>query len=344
MGDVTLVLVVVGVIAAVVWVRRRSQPSADPRRTTRSAPVPSARPVPPETPALPELERQMMAAADAEARRLMRQVEAEAAWMMRQVDAQAQAIELFGESAATAAGDDDEGQDQDQPAAGVDGGPSWMEEADWDKRVSAYERQGRTAAEIAATATYLERRGPKVKRTRQEAVARSAETGVVTRDVYVAKNDEARYLTRDEAGLPTLRLVDSGDRLSIWSPVDGGALVNPKGPGLRAMGLCTSYARGSKYNAVAFKAADLRKGKWVDLVREPDNQHDKNAVAMCAPGSSVRLAHVQRGRAPAIARRMDGGEDMAAVSLRGPGAGRDDDTAFVLIGSREDLTAILDGS
>ena len=218
-----------------------------------------------------------------------------------------------------------------------------MPEDDWAKRVAIYERQGRTPAEIAATASYLEQRGPKVKRTRAEAVARSEDTGVVTRDVYVAKEDEARYLTRDEAGLPALRLVDSGDRLSIWSPLDGGALINPKGPGLRKLGLYASYARGSQYYASAFKAADLRKGKWVDLVREPDNPHDRNAIAMCAPGSKVGFGHVQKGRAPAIARRMDSGEDMAAVSLRGPGRGNGDDTAFVIIGARADLTAMLNG-
>jgi hypothetical protein len=31
------------------------------------------------------------------------------------------------------------------------------------------------------------------------------------------------------------------------------------------------------------------------------------------------------------------------VSLRGPCKGRDDDTAFVIVGSRADLTAMLDG-
>lgn len=83
-------------------------------------------------------------------------------------------------------------------------------------------------------------------------------------------------------------------------------------------------------------------GKWIDLAREPENPHDKNAVAMCAPGSRVLFAYVQRGRAPAVARRMDAGENMAAVSMRGPSKGRDDDSTFVLVGSRSDLTAMLE--
>lgn len=283
-------------------------------------------------------EARLRAQVDAEAARLMPEVEAETARMMAKFD------KKYPAPAPTGAEESPETDDElgaPPPATGPNGGPSWMPEVDWSKRVVTYERQGRTSAEIAATAAYLEQRGPKVKRTRAEAVARSVETGVVTRDVYVPKEDEARYLTRDAAGLPELRLVDSGDRLSIWSAVDGGALINPKGPGLRKLGLHTSYAHGSQYYAATFKAADLSKGQRVDLVRQPDNPHDANAIAMCAPGSTVRFAHVQKGRAPAIARRMDAGEDMAAVSLRGPGRGQDDGTAFVIIGARADLEAML---
>jgi hypothetical protein len=165
---------------------------------------------------------------------------------------------------------------------------------------------------------------------------------VVWREDYVPKEDEDRYLTRKADGLPDLCLADAGDRLAVWSPVDGGGIINPKGPGLRHLGLYASYARGADHYRTAYRAADLGKGRWIDLVREPENPHDKNAVAMCAPGSRIAFAYVQRGRAPAVARRMDAGEDMAAVSMRGPGRGRDDDSTFVLIGSRPDLTAMFD--
>jgi hypothetical protein len=77
-------------------------------------------------------------------------------------------------------------------------------------------------------------------------------------------------------------------------------------------------------------------------VREPHNPHDKNAVAMCAPGSRTTFAYVQKDQAPAVARRLDAGEGMAGVSMRGPGRGSDDGTTFVLIGNRVDLAAMLD--
>lgn len=166
---------------------------------------------------------------------------------------------------------------------------------------------------------------------------------VIWREDYVPKDDEARYLTRDDNGLPTLRLADAGDRLGIWSPLDGGALINPKGPGLRQrLGLCTSYARGWDHHRSAYRAADLTYGHWVDLKREPDNPHDPNAIAMCAPGSRVPFGYVGRGRARSVARRIDGGEDMAGVTIWGPDGGSDDRSTLVLIGSRADLAAMLD--
>lgn len=164
---------------------------------------------------------------------------------------------------------------------------------------------------------------------------------VLWREDYVPKEEEGRYLTRRADGRPNLYLVDAGDRLAIWSPVDGGGLINPRGPGLRHLGLYASQARGATHYGSAYLVADLSKGRWLDLIREPENLHDKNAVAMCAPGSRIAFAYVQRGRAPAVARRMDAGEAIAAVSMRGPGKGRADQSTLVLIGSRTDLSAML---
>lgn len=203
-----------------------------------------------------------------------------------------------------------------------------MSAEDWEGRLVAYRRQGRSAADIAEVAAYLERRGPrpprpkspgrKVPREPGGKVVGGGHEGMVIREDYVPKEKEARFLTHDETGRPTVRLVDAGDRLSIWSPVDGGVLINPKGPGLRHLGFDASYARGSEYHAAAYRAADLRRGRWVDLVREPGNSHDANAVMMYAPGTRTPFAYVQRGRAGAVARRIDVGEDLAAVSMRGP--------------------------
>jgi hypothetical protein len=240
----------------------------------------------------------------AEELRIRREVEAEAARMMREVEAEAarMAPEIDAEAARMA--------------------PEIEAEA---ARIHA-----ESMHEAAAVAFNQDDSDP-VEEVRR----------VIWREDYVAKKNEGRYLSRRADGLPNLYLADAGDRLAIWSPIADGGLINPKGPGVRHFGLYASYARGADHYRSAYRAADLSKGKWIDLVREPDNPHDKNAVAMCVPGSRVPFAYVQRGRALAVARRMDAGEDMAAVSLRGPGRGRDDESTLVLVGSRSDLTAML---
>jgi len=212
---------------------------------------------------------------------------------------------------------------------------------DWSGRLVAYRRQGRSDAEIRGIAGHLEQRGPRQPRTRAEGVARSKEIGIVTRALYVPKEEEARYLTRDADGLPTLRLVDAGDRLAIWSPLDGGVLINPKGSGLRTLGLVTSYARGSDHHAASYQAADLSQGRPVDLRPEPGNPDSNHAVAMHVPRARAPFGYVQRGRSASVFRRIIGGEDLAGVCLWGPCEGQDEGTTFVLIGSRAHLGAML---
>jgi len=165
--------------------------------------------------------------------------------------------------------------------------------------------------------------------------------GLPVRSDYLPKELEPGHVIRDADGLPMLRLVDAGDRLAFWLPDVGGSLVNPKGPGLRALGLVTTYARGAAHHASTFRTADLTKGRPVELRREPDNTHDRNAVALHAPGSRNRFAFVQRGKAASLAKRLDAGEALGGVCLRGPGPSRDDGTAFLVIGSLRDPLALL---
>ncbi|MBE7323112.1 HIRAN domain-containing protein [Nocardioides sp. Y6] len=164
--------------------------------------------------------------------------------------------------------------------------------------------------------------------------------GYPVRADYLPKESEAARVVRGADGLPALRLVDAGDRLSLRL-IEGGDLVNPKGSGLRAVGLVTTYARGATFFAPTFRTADLRKGRPVELRREPDNPHDRNAVALHGPGARKPFAYVQRGKAATVARRIDAGESLGGVCLWGPAPGRDDDSAFIAIGSLGDLLALL---
>jgi hypothetical protein len=215
-----------------------------------------------------------------------------------------------------------------------------MSTEDWDDRLVAYKRQGRSNAQIRDIAQYLEQRGPRQPRTRAEGVARSEQIGMVTRALYVSKEDEPRHLSRDANGLPMLRLVDAGDRLAIWSPLDGGALLNPKGAGLRSRGRVASYARGTRDHASAYRAADLRKGRPVELRVERSNDRP-HAIGMYAPGARALFGFIQPARSASVFHRIAGGVDMVGVCLWGPPRGSDDNTTHVLIGSRPDIDAML---
>lgn len=163
--------------------------------------------------------------------------------------------------------------------------------------------------------------------------------GVVWRTDYVPKDDDSPYVKRGPDGLPVMRLVDAGDRLVIWSPVNDGGLINPRSPTLRTLGLIVATVRGGLYRA-ASKEADLRKGRPVELRAEPDNPHGRHAVAVLAPGRSAALGYVQRGRSRAVFDRLQAGEALGAICLRGSAPGREDWAAHILIGADTDLEAM----
>lgn len=155
--------------------------------------------------------------------------------------------------------------------------------------------------------------------------------GRIWREDYVPADQEARYVRRGPDGRPALYLVDAGDRLAVWSPEDGGVLINPRGPGLRKIGLYSTSARGQRYaSASAARGAVRTPGAIIRLRRDPTNEHDPHAVQML--GTRGRFAWVQRGRTPAVARHMDAGEDFAAVCLR---------EGLFLVGARADLEHML---
>lgn len=70
---------------------------------------------------------------------------------------------------------------------------------------------------------------------------------------------------------------------------------------------------GSKYNPGADEIlTDLAEGTPVDLVREPDNRHDPNAIAVRVNG--VMCGHVTKHHAATLAPDMDAGKIVTATA------------------------------
>lgn len=151
---------------------------------------------------------------------------------------------------------------------------------------------------------------------------------MVVRDDYVPKELDPPLLVPDQMGLPQLRLALVWDRLVLVSTLVPDALINPKSPHLKGLGLYVSYAHGSSYHERAFDHADHRPGAAVELRREPDNEYSPYSVQMRAPSACEQFGYVQRGKVRAIARLIDDGVDMAGVTLR---------EGFVLLGPRHVL-------
>ena len=67
---------------------------------------------------------------------------------------------------------------------------------------------------------------------------------------------------------------------------------------------------GSQYYAARQAWSELRPGDRLELVREPDNRHDRNAVRI--DWRTQALGYVPRAENRAVARALDAGERLVA--------------------------------
>lgn len=72
--------------------------------------------------------------------------------------------------------------------------------------------------------------------------------------------------------------------------------VNPKSRASFRAGLRSFKRKGRAYHEAALKAGCFSPGAEVDLVREPDNLHDANAIAVYADSTRSRAGYVPASR------------------------------------------------
>ncbi len=156
---------------------------------------------------------------------------------------------------------------------------------------------------------------------------------------YVTGDDPNRFAP-DDSGFPPLLLIRYQEGLRL-SEVGTGLLVGTTDRRLFGLGIYSYNCVGEYYRQTACKDGDFSPGARVRLVREPDNPHDPNAIAVTSdgPGASV-AAYISRGHAKRLRKILDAGTQIDAIATAGTAAGQPCDSIAVLA-ARPELLAYL---
>lgn len=185
----------------------------------------------------------------------------------------------------------------------------------------------------------------KAVRPVSEAMAAPAADDDVSADGwYVPRDgDTDRFVSSD--GLPPLRLVQyrdtEGEYVMRLCENATGLLVGPSDRRLPRAGIYISQLRGEAYHQEACRAGNFYPGEPVRLVREPDNPHDPNAVAVYDATGTHLAAYVNKQKARLLTKLLDTGIPIEAISIRGTRANVACDQIAILAASPEVLRHLL---
>ena len=183
-------------------------------------------------------------------------------------------------------------------------------------------------------------------RTAQAAPPRTAPQDLAAEDSwYVPSDTDASRFKAPDGGPPPLHLIeyrDSSGELVLRLCEDAtGMLVSPKDGRLPKVGVYVSQLRGEAYHEKACAAGDFSPGTRVTLRREPDNPHDKNAVAVYDGTGTHMAAYVNKQQAARLSKLIDAGKPIDAVSIRGTAANRACSQVAVLAAAPEVVQHLL---
>jgi hypothetical protein len=147
-------------------------------------------------------------------------------------------------------------------------------------------------------------------------------------------------------GIPALHLIPyqntGGESVLHLCEDMTGLLVSPRDNRLPRAGVYVSQLRGQAFHRLGCTAGDFRPGAPLRLAREPDNEFDPNAVAVYDDTGRHLAAYVDNQKARILARLIDSGEPIEAVSIRGTGPGQPCDQVAVLAASPGVLRRLLE--
>ncbi len=161
-------------------------------------------------------------------------------------------------------------------------------------------------------------------------------------EIYLSGDERPDVMGRD--GLPEAHLVEHlycGEVILRFCDDVTGKLMTAEARRLQAAGLWCGKLRGMDYRTAVAKAADLRPGRPLTVMREPNNPHDPYAVGIGDARGQV-VGYVSRAKARRMATLLDSGEQLVAVSMQGTGPGRPC-TAVTFVAARPEIIAHVTG-
>ncbi len=149
--------------------------------------------------------------------------------------------------------------------------------------------------------------------------------GQLRTSVHARSGEALKVLDVD--GRPTVRLESYHDEL--WLVDSDELLVNADAKGLMVQGIYGFDARG--LNETAVELGNFAPGAQIELVREPENSKDKDAIGIRTDDTAQIAGYVGKPVATGLARAMDDGVELATLCLRGAPAGESSSRITVLV-------------
>lgn len=135
---------------------------------------------------------------------------------------------------------------------------------------------------------------------------------------YVPPEAAKSQLVAGPDGRPPLRLVASNNGLDLALP--DGELVDYKILALRHFQVFAFRVVGMGFYEDPDKPFRLRNGQRVTAVREPDNEHDANAVAIYTGRPVKKIGYVNKQRAAWVAKLLDAGQELDGIIIQSKAA------------------------
>lgn len=157
---------------------------------------------------------------------------------------------------------------------------------------------------------------------------------------YAPADDLDRFKLNGD-GLPPFHFVPYDGAIRLCED-DTGLLIGPRDRRLPRIGIYSHNVVGTNYHAAACRSGDFSPGARVRLVRQPDNEHDPNAVAVKADKPRAGVAgYISKGHARRLAKVLDAGTELEAVAITGTGPGEPCDAITILAADPRVLAHLL---